>query len=195
MTSIQEQVLTIAQSAKKASRIVGRLSTEKKNKALCRMAEALIADAARLKEENSKDVSLAQKSALSSALIDRLLITDKTITEMASGLREVANLPDPVGEVTGMWRRPNNILVGRRRIPLGVIGIIYEARPNVTADAAGLCLKSGNAVILRGGSEAISSNRAMGRVLQEAMEQAGIPPAAVQVVPLVGGGGGEEVPT
>ena len=166
MTSIQEQVLTIAQGAKKASRIVGRLSTEKKNKALCRMAAALIDNAARLKEENSKDVSLAQKSALSSALIDRLLITDKTITEIASGLREVANLPDPVGEVTGMWRRPNNLLVGRMRIPLGVIGIIYEARPNVTADAAGLCLKSGNAVILRGGSEAFHSNVFIADILQ-----------------------------
>src|SRR5512137_1503047 len=153
MTSIQEQVFNIAQTAKKASRILSRLSTAKKNKALCRMAEALIANAVQLKEENNKDVTLAQKSFLSSALIDRLLITDKTITEMATGLREVANLPDPVGEVTGMWRRPNNLLVGRMRIPLGVIGIIYEARPNVTADAAALCLKSGNVVILRGGSE------------------------------------------
>jgi len=171
MTSIQEQVLTIAQGAKKASRIVGRLSTEKKNKALCRMAEALIDNAARLKEENSKDVSLAQKSALSSALIDRLLITDKTITEIASGLREVANLPDPVGEVTGMWRRPNNLLVGRMRIPLGVIGIIYEARPNVTADAAGLCLKSGNAVILRGGSEAFHSNVFIADILQKKLRK------------------------
>jgi glutamate-5-semialdehyde dehydrogenase (EC 1.2.1.41) len=105
MTSIQEHVLGIAQGAKKASRILSRLPTEKKNKALGRMAEALIANAARLKEENTKDVTLAQKSALSSALIDRLTITDKTITEMASGLREVASLPDPVGEVTGMWRK------------------------------------------------------------------------------------------
>ena len=184
MTSIQEQVLTIAQSAKKASRIVGRLSTEKKNKALCRMAEALIANAARLKEENSKDVTLAQKNALSSALIDRLLITDKTITEMASGLREVAHLPDPVGEVTGMWRRPNNLLVGRMRIPLGVIGIIYEARPNVTADAAGLCLKSGNAVILRGGSEAFHSNLFIVDILQKEAEQEGIPREAISFLPI-----------
>ena len=184
MASIKEQVLTIAQNAKKASRILGRFSDDKKNKALGRMAEALVDNAARLKEENSKDVSLAQKSGLSGALIDRLLITDKTITEMASGLREVANLPDPVGEVTGMWRRPNNLLVGRMRIPLGVIGIIYEARPNVTADAAGLCLKSGNAVILRGGSEAFHSNLFIADILQKAVEKEGIPRDAVSFVPI-----------
>ena len=184
MASIKEQVLTIAQNAKKASRILGRFSDDKKNKALGRMAEALGDNAARLKEENSKDVSLAQKSGLSGALIDRLLITDKTITEMASGLREVANLPDPVGEVTGMWRRPNNLLVGRMRIPLGVIGIIYEARPNVTADAAGLCLKSGNAVILRGGSEAFHSNLFIADILQKAVEKEGIPRDAVSFVPI-----------
>jgi glutamate-5-semialdehyde dehydrogenase len=184
MTSIQEHVLGIAQGAKKASRILSRLPTEKKNKALGRMSEALIANAARLKEENTKDVTLAQKSALSSALIDRLTITDKTITEMASGLREVASLPDPVGEVTGMWRRPNNLLVGRMRIPLGVIGIIYEARPNVTADAAGLCLKSGNAVILRGGSEAFHSNLFIADILQLEAEKEGIPREAISFFPI-----------
>jgi glutamate-5-semialdehyde dehydrogenase len=143
------------------------------------MAEALIDNTARIKEENSKDVTLAQKNSLRSALIDRLLITDKTITEMATGLREVANLPDPVGEVTGMWRRPNNLLVGRMRIPLGVIGIIYEARPNVTADAAGLCLKSGNAVILRKSdvpqifSSSIFSKRKREEVSLEAISSSG----------------------
>ena len=148
------------------------------------MAETLIANSSRLKEANTKDVTLAQKSSLSSALIDRLVITDKTITEMASGLREVANLPDPVGEVTGMWRRPNNLLVGRMRIPLGVIGIIYEARPNVTADAAGLCLKSGNAVILRGGSEAFHSNLYIADILQTEAEKEGIPRDAISFFPI-----------
>jgi glutamate-5-semialdehyde dehydrogenase len=184
MPSIQEQVLGVAQGAKKASRILSRLSTEKKNKALNRMADALITNAAGLKEENSKDVTRAQKNGLSSALIDRLLVTDKTIADMASGLREVANLPDPVGEVTGMWRRPNNLLVGRMRIPLGVIGIIYEARPNVTADAAGLCLKSSNAVILRGGSEAFHSNFFIADILQTEAEKEGIPRESISFLPI-----------
>ena len=185
MASIQEHVLDIAQNAKKASRIVGRLCTEKKNKALSSMADALIANASRLKEENAKDVTLAQKNGLSSALIDRLLLTEKTITEMSSGLREVATLPDPVGEITGMWRRPNNLLVGRMRIPLGVIGIIYEARPNVTVDAAGLCLKSGNAVILRGGSEAFHSNLCIADILQKEAEKEGIPREAISFIPTI----------
>ena len=115
-------------------------------------------------------------------MIDRLALDEKRIASMAEGLREVAALPDPVGEVTGMWRRPNGIQVGRMRIPLGVIGIVYESRPNVTADAAGLCLKSGNAVILRGGSEAIHSNTAIGKLLRRELAKLGLPPAALQVV-------------
>jgi glutamate-5-semialdehyde dehydrogenase len=184
MASIQEQVLSVARSAKKAAQILGRISTAQKNNALNRMADALIANASDLKEENSKDVTRAQQNGLSSALIDRLMVTDKTIADMAAGLREVANLPDPVGEVTGMSRRPNNLLVGRMRIPLGVIGIIYEARPNVTADAAGLCLKSGNAVILRGGSEAFHSNIFIADILQTEAEKEGIPREAVSFLPV-----------
>jgi len=182
--SIQKQVVSIAQKAKEASKIVGRLSTEKKNEALLRMADALISNASRLKKENANDLALARKKGLSNAMTDRLTISDKTIEAMAGGLREVANLPDPVGEVTGMWRRPNNLLVGRMRVPLGVIGIIYESRPNVTADAAGLCLKSGNAVILRGGSEAIHSNRVIGSILQEEAEKCEIPGDAIAIIPI-----------
>jgi len=179
----RKQVLDIAQAAKQASRIVSRLSTEKKNNALVHMAEALVSHGIELKRENARDLELARKKGLSDALIDRLTITDATIAAMAGGLKEVAGLPDPVGEVTGMWKRPNDLLVGRMRIPLGVIGVIYESRPNVTADAAGLCLKSGNAVILRGGSEAIHSNRIIGKVLQDEAEKRGVPRDAISIVP------------
>ena len=182
--SIQKEVVAIAQKAKESSRIIARTSTEKKNKALLRMADALIANSAQLKAENDRDITFAREKGLSNALIDRLTITDKTIEDMAEGLREVARLPDPVGEVTSMWRRPNNLLVGRMRIPLGVIGIIYESRPNVTADAAGLCLKSGNAVILRGGSEAFHSNRVIGNILREEAEKCGIPQDAISIIPI-----------
>ena len=180
--SIQNEVLAIARKAKEASRITAKISTGTKNKALLRMADALIANGSRLKEENARDLHLAQNKGLSNALIDRLTITDKIIEDMAGGLREVANLPDPVGEITGMWKRPNDLMVGRMRIPLGVIGIIYESRPNVTADAAGLCLKSGNAVILRGGSEAIYSNRAIADILQKEAEKTGIPREAISFI-------------
>ena len=182
--SIRKQVISIAQAAKQASRVLGRLSTEKKNDALLKMAEALVAQGSHLKKENAHDLELARKKGLSNALIDRLRLTDETIEAMAGGLREVASLPDPVGAVTGMWRRPNNLLVGRMRIPLGVIGFIYESRPNVTADAAGLCLKSGNAVILRGGSEAIHSNRVIGKVLQDEAEKCGVPRDAISIIPI-----------
>ncbi len=182
--SIRKQVISIAQAAKQASTVLGRLSTEKKNNALLKMADALVAQGSHLKEENAYDLELARKKGLSNALIDRLRLTDATIEAMAGGLREVASLPDPVGAVTGMWRRPNNLLVGRMRIPLGVIGVIYESRPNVTADAAGLCLKSGNAVILRGGSEAIHSNRVIGKVLQDEAEKCGVPRDAISIIPI-----------
>jgi glutamate-5-semialdehyde dehydrogenase len=181
---IRKEVQKIAQQARDASFQVARLSSEVKERALRMMADSLVARVDMLLAENGKDLAYAEQRGLSKAMLDRLALTKEGIAGIAEGLRQVALLPDPVGEVTRMWRRPNGLLVGKMRIPLGVIGVIYEARPNVTADAAGLCLKAGNAVILRGGSEAISSNRAMGRVLQEAMEQAGIPPAAVQVIPL-----------
>jgi glutamate-5-semialdehyde dehydrogenase len=182
---INKEIRTIAEQAREASFQVARLSAAVKERALHLMADALVAQRALLLAENSKDLAYAQQQGLSRALVDRLALTKEGIAGIAEGLRQVALLPDPVGEVTKMWRRPNGLLVGKMRIPLGVIGVIYEARPNVTADAAGLCLKAGNAVILRGGSEAIHSNRAMGRVLQEAMGKAGIPAAAVQVIPLV----------
>lgn len=132
-------------------------------------------------EENQRDLAAGEKAHLSSAMMDRLRLTPAVIQGMADGLREVARLRDPVGEVVGMWRRPNGLMVGRMRIPIGVIGMIYESRPNVTADAAGLCLKSGNSVILRGGSEAFHSNQAIGRILQRALLKIGLPQEAVQV--------------
>jgi len=180
--NIQEQIAAIARNARLASRVMANQSTTTKNALLRGMADALVADSATLKTENAKDVAAARERGLSEAMIDRLVLDDKRIQGMADGLREVADLPDPVGEITGMARRPSGIQVGRMRIPLGVIGIIYESRPNVTADAAGLCLKSGNAVVLRGGSEAIHSNSAIGAILGRELQQAGLPPAALQVV-------------
>jgi glutamate-5-semialdehyde dehydrogenase len=180
---IGEEVKKIAQQAREASSRVARLSTVVKDRALGLMADGLVEKQAFLLAENRKDLEQAEKEGLSKAMLDRLALTEAGIEGIAEGLREIALLPDPVGEVIKMWRRPNGLVVGKMRIPLGVIGIIYEARPNVTADAAGLCLKGGNAVILRGGSEAIHSNRAIGGILQEAMEKTGIPAAAVQVIP------------
>jgi glutamate-5-semialdehyde dehydrogenase len=156
-----------------------------KNSLLLDMADALIAQSKHLVEENAKDLAAAEKKGISAAMLDRLMLDESRVQAMAEGLREVANLPDPVGEVTRMWKRPNGLMVGKMRIPLGVIGIIYEARPNVTADAAALCLKAGNAVILRGGSEAINSNVAISRVLRDTMEKSGIPAAALSVIPFV----------
>ena len=178
-----KEIKKIARNAREASFQVARLSSAVKDRALGLMADGLVAKRESLLAENRKDLEQAEKEGLSKAMLDRLALTEGGIKSIAEGLREITLLPDPVGEVVRMWRRPNGLLVGRMRIPLGVIGVIYEARPNVTADAAGLCLKGGNAVILRGGSEAIHSNRAIGGVLQEAMKQAGIPPAAVQVIP------------
>jgi glutamate-5-semialdehyde dehydrogenase len=169
--------------AREAARGMARAGSREKNAALRVAADRLLSEAPRLKHENEKDLAAATAKGLTKAMIQRLTLSDKVIKEMAQGLREVAELPDPVGEVTRMWRRPNGLLVGRVRIPLGVIGMIYESRPNVTADAAGLCLKSGNAIILRGGSEAIHSNLGIAAVLQEAMNEARLPEAAVQLVP------------
>jgi glutamate-5-semialdehyde dehydrogenase len=181
--NIPEEVRAIARKAKEASQGLSKLSTTLKNDALHKMADRILASMGALQEANKLDLEAAGKKGLSSSMIDRLTLSEKVINSMAEGLREVAALADPVGEVTGIRTRPNGLRVGRMRIPIGVIGIIYESRPNVTADAAGLCLKSGNAVILRGGSEAINSNLAIARVLSEACEEAGVPGAAVQVVP------------
>lgn len=180
--STHESVFAVAAKAREATRILASASTKQKNEALLRMADALIAQASELKDHNAHDLDEGKKQGLSGAMIDRLTLSDTTIEGMAGGLREVAALPDPVGEVVKMWKRPNNLRVGRMRIPLGVVGIIYESRPNVTADAAGLCLKSGNAVVLRGGSEAINSNMAIARILQQEAECSGIPPAAISLI-------------
>lgn len=181
--SIAEQVVKIARDANQASLIMARLSTAVKNEMLQRMAVALENSAPGLISENSKDLETGRIKGLSPAMFDRLMLDMKRISGIADALREVAALDDPVGEVTGMWRRPNDLMVGKMRIPLGTIGIIYESRPNVTADAAALCLKSGNAVVLRGGSEAINSNLAIAAVLHGVMREMGIPEAALSLIP------------
>ncbi|VAW35030.1 Gamma-glutamyl phosphate reductase [hydrothermal vent metagenome] len=182
--SVAELVKDIATAAVAASRELARLGSGVKNAALFRMADDIEKNAAALQEENKKDLERAEENGMSKAMLDRLTLSGKVIKGMADGLREVAALPDPVGEVTGMTTRPNGLKVGRMRIPLGVIGIIYESRPNVTADAAGLCMKSGNAVVLRGGSEAIHSNLAIAGVLRAAAKAEGVPEDAIQVIPI-----------
>jgi len=181
--SLEDMIRTMARDAKKASRGLRSLERGQKDDALLKMAEKLVAARERIIAENQKDLSAAEDAGLSSAMLDRLTLNDEVIGAMADGLREVAALPDPVGAVPGMWKRPNGLLVGRVRIPLGVIGFIFESRPNVTVDAAALCLKAGNAVILKGGSEAIHSNMILGKLLSEALQEAGIPEKAVQVIP------------
>ncbi|MGZ6250194.1 MAG: glutamate-5-semialdehyde dehydrogenase [Syntrophales bacterium] len=181
---IKAHVAEIARNAKKAATLLARVSSDAKDKALLDMAEALTRHTGLLMKENAKDLEKAAQTGLSAAMIDRLVLNESTIEGIARGLTEVACLPDPVGKVTSMWRRPNGLLVGRMRIPLGVIGIIYESRPNVTADAAALCLKSGNAVILRGGSEAINSNIAIAKILQGVLKNQAIPEEAIQVIPM-----------
>ncbi|MBU2539147.1 MAG: glutamate-5-semialdehyde dehydrogenase [Proteobacteria bacterium] len=182
--SIQETIKQMAVAAKKASRNMANLSTVAKNNALLKMAEALLVQKAYIQQENGKDLAAGTEKGLSSAMLDRLALTDKVIDSMVGGLREVAALPDPVGEIDEMAKRPSGITVGRMRIPLGVIGMIYESRPDVTVDAAALCLKAGNAIILRGGSEAIHSNLALAKVLQESLAAEKIEAAAVQVIPV-----------
>jgi glutamate-5-semialdehyde dehydrogenase len=178
-------VRQLAQSAWEAAHQLGRISTAAKDNVLLQMADGLVKNTDHLITVNSQDVALAKKSSVvSKAMIERLTLTQSSIDGMAKGLREVAALPDPVGKITSMWRRPNGLLVGRMRIPLGVIGMIYESRPNVTADAAALCLKSGNAVILRGGSEAIRSNLAIAAILRNVLDENSLPPAAISIIPV-----------
>jgi glutamate-5-semialdehyde dehydrogenase len=172
----------LGQRAREASRLVGRAETGDKNAALYAIADAIVADRARLVAENQKDLQAGRQHGLDAALLDRLELTDARIEAMAEGLRQIAALADPVGAISDLNYRPSGIQVGRMRVPLGVIGIIYESRPNVTADAAGLCLKAGNACILRGGSEALHSNQALAGCIKKGLEQAGLPAAAVQVV-------------
>jgi len=182
---ITKVIKEISSEAKHAARPLGSFSRGVKDQVLLRMAELLKERQAEIQAENAKDVDAAKKDGQTAAFIDRLALTDKVMDSMVKGLKEVAALSDPVGEVTKMWRRPNGLLVGRVRIPLGVIGIIYESRPNVTVDAAALCLKSGNAVILKGGKEAIHSNLVLAKVMQEALTEADLPKGAIQVIPSV----------
>ena len=180
--SIREEAIRLGKQAKAASRKLAPLSSEEKNRALRLIAEQLESRSDYLIEENQKDLTAAKQAGISEAMLDRIALNPSRVHGMAKGLRDVAALPDPVGEIVKMWRRPNGLQVGRMRIPLGVIAMIYEARPNVTADAAALCLKSGNAVILRGGSEAHCSNQAIGAVLSSACAQTRVPTNAIQVV-------------
>ena len=183
--TVAEQIRNIAADARQASFAMARLSTGAKNELLLDMALALVANAPQIVEENRKDLQAGEKNGLSAAMLDRLMLDSARVQGMADAIREVAALPDPVGEVTGMWKRPNDLMVGKMRIPLGVIGIIYESRPNVTSDAAALCLKSGNAVVLRGGSEAIHSNLVIARILQAELAKRNIPAAALSLIPFV----------
>lgn len=180
--SLKDDIKKMALAAKSASKKMANAPTEVKRSALLNMAVLLTENGDMLVSENKKDLEGAEQKGLSKAMIDRLSLTDSRIIAMADGLREVAALSDPVGEISNIRKRPSGIQVGRMRIPLGVIGIIYEARPNVTADAAGLCAMSGNAVILRGGSESIHSNRAIAKLLQQGLHEAGLPKEAVSLV-------------
>ena len=180
--SVRAEALRLGKRAKAAARQLAPLPTAEKNRALLLMADKLEARRPFLLAENRKDLESAGQAGVSRALLDRIALDSGRVSAMANGLREVAALADPVREVVKLWRRPNGLQVGRMRIPLGVIGMIYEARPNVTADAAALCLKSGNAVILRGGSEAYHSNQAIGAVLREACDDSGVTQDVVQMV-------------
>jgi glutamate-5-semialdehyde dehydrogenase len=181
--SLEKTITDMTQAGKRASRELRKAPRAKKDEALHLMADKLMQREKAIRQENEIDVALARDQGMSSAMLDRLTLDARTLQSMAEALREVAALPDPVGEVTGMWRRPNGLQVGRVRIPLGLIGFIYESRPNVTVDAASLCLKAGNAVILKGGSEALRSNLILGKILGEALLEAGLAPAAIQVIP------------
>jgi glutamate-5-semialdehyde dehydrogenase len=181
---IKAYVLAKATEAREGARSLAKASSKQKNAALLGMAEALKKRSKELIRENAKDIKFAANKGLSKALIDRLTLTEKRIQEMAQGLAEVAALPDPAGEIVRMWQRPNGMTVGKMRVPIGVIGIIYESRPNVTADATSLCLKAGNAVILRGGSEAIHSNKAIVKILRDVARQNGIHEGAITFIDL-----------
>jgi len=175
-------ILEMCKKARKASVDLAKLPTDVKNRALNKMAEALESNSDRILEANRKDVENAKARGVKESLVDRLVLSTSRIGKMAQCLREVADLPDPIGEIIKTWTRPNGLIIGQLRVPLGVVAVIYESRPDVTSDAAGICLKSGNAVILRGGSDAINSNIAVGDVLSEAATEAGIPDGAIQVV-------------
>lgn len=172
----------IGKQAKSAEALLRVLSTSQKNKALVTAAEDLVANKKILLEANAVDIAQAKENQMAPALVDRLLLTETRIAQMAEGLKQMAELEDPVGEVLSMKQRPNGLMIGQKRVPLGVIGIIYESRPNVTADAFGLCFKAGNVVILRGGKDAVHSNQAITRVLQEALIKCQLPAEAIQLI-------------
>jgi glutamate-5-semialdehyde dehydrogenase len=175
-------MVSVGRQARAAARHIARATTGAKNRALATMADALVSAGSALLEANARDLAAAKAKKLDAALVDRLTLSRRTIDAMADGLREIAALSDPVGEIVNLKYRPSGIQVGQMRVPLGVIGIIYESRPNVTADAAGLCIKSGNAAILRGGSEALHSNQAIAACVHEGLRAVGLPASAVQVV-------------
>lgn len=175
-------LMAIGQLAKEATYYLGRVTSNEKNEVLKLISDGLLAHKETIIKENKKDLDAAVKRGVSSALLDRLTLTDERIIDIAHGVLGIIQLEDPVGEVIHMWKRPNNMTIGKKRVPLGVIGIIYEARPNVTVDAAALCLKTGNAVILRGGSEAIHSNLILERIMNEALEKAGFPQGTIQIL-------------
>jgi len=195
MSEIKKQTIThgspttrlaveIAQKAKNASSVLAKVSSRIKDEALRAMSVGVLSESSFIIEENKKDIEEARNKGLSQSFIDRLTLDQGRIKSMSDGLVQIASLKDPVGEVLSMWKRPNGLLVGKVRIPLGVIGIIYESRPNVTADGAGLCLKAGNAVILRGGSESIRSNLAIGEILRRALKWVDLPEESIQIVPI-----------
>src|SRR5512139_2791623 len=180
--SLQETIIGMCRAARQAARQVATTPTDAKNRYLRTAAEYLRANGARLLEANRGDVRRGREAGLSAALLDRLTLTEKRVEAMAKGIEEVAQLPDPVGETIAQWRRPNGLEIAQVRVPLGVVGIIYESRPNVTADAAALCLKAGNTVVLKGGSEALETNTAIASVLADAAATAHLPRTAIQLV-------------
>ncbi len=179
---MKELVEGIGRRARIASREMAKASSEKKNQALLQMAKMIRGQTESLKQANAKDLQRAKEAGHDAAFIDRLALTDKVIESMAQGLEQIVTLKDPIGQTTPVLKRPTGIEINQMRVPLGVIGIIYESRPNVTIDAAALCIKSGNATILRGGSEAIESNTALAKIIQSALEKAGLPKDGVQVI-------------
>src|SRR5512137_820662 len=175
-------ILETCQKARTASAILAQLNTEAKDTALCRMANSLQANADKILSANEEDVRFAKERGMKAAMLDRLALNQKKIENMANCIREVSALPDPVGEIVKTWTRPNGLLIGIMRVPLGVVGVIYESRPDVTSDSSAICIKSGNAVILRGGSDAINSNVTIGSVLRDSLEGTGVPEDAIQVI-------------
>ena len=182
MDDIKSYMQKVGVEARQASRAMAKAETNTKNLALTTIAKAILREKDALLKANQQDLAAAKAAGMEAAMLDRLALTEKSIATMAEGLQQIASLADPIGEISDMKYRPSGIQIGKMRVPLGVIGIIYEARPNVTVDAAGLCIKSGNATILRGGSEAIHCNQALAKLVHEGLAAAGLPKAAVQVV-------------